>query len=126
MSIIAADGFKISKVNTPTREGERIATIADITNREKVPNPSVGMIIFVEDEKEHYKVLSLAPATIGGVKVSNAVVKEYCKLTKEISDTLIEKTDALSARIAKLAADIPSSSGLTAEYDEETKTLTLT
>lgn len=79
MAIIAADGFKISKTNTPTREGERIATLADITNREKVPNPFVGMLIFVEDEQAHYTVLELGPAEIGGIEVPNLVVKRYKK-----------------------------------------------
>lgn len=80
MAIIAADGFKISKTNTPTREGERIATLADITNREKVPNPFVGMQIFVEDEQAHYTVLELGPAEIGGIEVPNLVVKRYKKM----------------------------------------------
>ncbi len=97
MAIIAADGFKISKTNTPTREGERIATIADITDRTKVPNPSVGMIIFVEDERKHYTVLALGPAIIGGVEIANAVVRDY----KEVGG------------------------GLNVSYDEESNTLIL-
>lgn len=94
MSIIAADGFKISKTNTPTREGERIATIAEITDRAKVPNPSVGMIIFVEDEQRHYKVLELASDVIGGVTVENAVVKRYKELSGDVdlSDYYDKKT----------------------------------
>lgn len=95
MAIIAADGFKISKTNTPTREGERIATIAEITDREKVPNPSVGMLIFVEDEQAHYTVLELGPAEIGGIEVPNLVVKRYKKM-KSVSAVYDEEDNKLT------------------------------
>lgn len=96
MSIIAADGFKISKTNTPTREGERIATIAEITDRTKVPNPSVGMIIFVEDEQKHYKVLKLGSAVIGGVTVENAIVEEYKVMGEGVTTFYNEEEQKLS------------------------------
>lgn len=112
MAIIAADGFKISKTNTPTREGERIATIAEITDREKVPNPSVGMMIFVEDEQAHYTVLELGPAEIGGIEVPNVVVSKYVKTlgeqavdTKKLADESVTKeklSSDLKLSISKL------------------------
>lgn len=115
MAIIAADGFKISKTNTPTREGERIATIADITNREKVPNPFVGMLIFVEDEQAHYTVLELGSDKIGGIEVPNVVVGKYKKVEvedgsiskKKLSSEVQKELETLSkdAAQAKIAAD---------------------
>lgn len=119
MAIIAADGFKISKTNTPTREGERIATLADITDREKVPNPSVGMQIFVEDEQAHYIVLELGPAEIGGIEVPNLVVKRYKKLEVEVEDGSISKKklssdvqkefETLNSQITALSAGLKAS-----------------
>lgn len=119
MAIIAADGFKISKTNTPTREGERIATLADITDREKVPNPSVGMQIFVEDEQAHYTVLELGPAEIGGIEVPNLVVKRYKKLEVEVEDGSISKKklssdvqkefETLNSQITALSAGLKAS-----------------
>lgn len=115
MAIIAADGFKISKTNTPTREGERIATLADITNREKVPNPFVGMLIFVEDEQAHYVVLELGSDKIGGIEVSNVVVSKYKKVEvedgsiskKKLSNEVQKELETLekNAAQAKIAAD---------------------
>lgn len=105
MAIIAADGFKISKTNTPTREGERIATIAEITDREKVPNPSVGMLVFVEDEQAHYTVLELGPAKIGGIEVPNVVVSKYIKtLGEQAVDT--NKLADESVTKEKLSSDL--------------------
>ena len=114
MAIIAADGFKISKTNTPTREGERIATLAEITDREKVPNPSVGMMIFVEDEQAHYTVLELGPAKIGGVEVPNVVVSKYKKCEvedgsiskKKLSSAVQKELETFNSQIAALSAGL--------------------
>lgn len=117
MAIIAADGFKISKTNTPTREGERIATIADITNREKVPNPSVGMQIFVEDEQAHYVVLELGSDKIGGIEVPNVVVSKYKKVEvedgsiskKKLSSDVQKELETLNSQITALSAGLRAS-----------------
>lgn len=117
MAIIAADGFKISKTNTPTREGERIATIAEITNREKVPNPSVGMLIFVEDEQAHYVVLELGGDKIGGIEVPNVVVSKYKKVEvedgsiskKKLSKEVQTEFETLNSQIVALSAGLKAS-----------------
>lgn len=117
MAVIAADGFKISKTNTPTREGERIATIADITNREKVPNPSVGMQIFVEDEQAHYVVLELGSDKIGGIEVPNVVVSKYKKVEvedgsiskKKLSSEVQKELKTLNSQITALSAGLRAS-----------------
>lgn len=117
MAIIAADGFKISKTNTPTREGERIATLADITNREKVPNPSVGMQIFVEDEQAHYVVLELGSDKIGGIEVPNVVVSKYKKVEvedgsiskKKLSSDVQKELETLNSQITALSAGLRAS-----------------
>lgn len=74
MSIIISDGVKISKRNTPTREGERIATIAEMAS---IPNPYVGQRVYVEDEGFSYEIKSLKAKIIDGVVVENAQVDLY-------------------------------------------------
>lgn len=121
MAVITAGGFKISKTNTPTREGERIATIAEITDREKVPNPCVGMQIFVEDEQAHYTVLELGPAEIGGIEVPNVVVSKYKKVEvevevkdgsiskKKLSNEVQKELETLDSQIAALSSGLKAS-----------------
>lgn len=77
--IIASGGFIISKTDTPTRVGSRIETIDEM---EKIPNPSVGMIVYVRSLDEYYSVKTLRNKEMGGVTVENAVVDTYERLFK--------------------------------------------
>jgi putative transposon-encoded protein len=63
MSIILSDGVKISKRNTPTREGEVIQSVKDMVS---IPNPYVGMRVFVLNEGVSYEVKSLRSKVING------------------------------------------------------------
>lgn len=72
--IIAADGFKVSKTDTPTRVGMRIETLDEM---ELIPNPFEGMIVYVKQEQEYYKVTSLKAKELGGISVDNALVDAY-------------------------------------------------
>lgn len=77
--IIASNGFIISKTDTPTRVGSRIWSLGEMPN---IPNPAVGMIVYVRSTDEYYSIKTLKSKTIGGVTVENAVVDTYDKLFK--------------------------------------------
>ena len=69
--IIISGPLKPNGQNQPTRQGEIVDNIAEVGS---VPNPYVGMNIYVKEENATYKVLALADKTIGGVTVPNARV----------------------------------------------------
>ena len=75
--IIASNGFIISKTDTPTRVGSRVWTIEEM---EGIPNPAVGMIVYVRSTDEYYSVKTLKSKVIGGITVENAVVDTYERL----------------------------------------------
>lgn len=77
--IIASNGFIISKTDTPTRVGSRIWTLDEIPN---IPNPAVGMIIYVRSLDEYYSVKTLKSKVIGGMEIPNAQVDTYEPLFK--------------------------------------------
>lgn len=66
-AIATGGGIKPSTKDTPTRIGERIETLSEITN---IPNPYVGMIIYVIDEGRRYEVQSIKEVQQGLSKVS--------------------------------------------------------
>lgn len=77
--IIASNGFIISKTDTPTRVGSRIWTLDEIPN---IPNPAVGMIVYVRSTDEYYSVKTLKSKVIGGMAIQNAQVDTYEPLFK--------------------------------------------
>lgn len=77
--IIASNGFIISKTDTPTRVGSRIWTLDEIPD---IPNPAVGMIIYVRSTDEYFSVKTLKSKVIGGREVENAQVDVYEPLFK--------------------------------------------
>lgn len=77
--IIASNGFIISKTDTPTRVGSRIWTLDEIPD---IPNPAVGMIIYVRSSDEYYSVKTLKSKVIGGREIKNAQVDTYEPLFK--------------------------------------------
>lgn len=64
----------ISNTDTPTRAGQRIASLNDL---ETVPNPFVGMLIFVEELDSFIYVKSLKSKKIGEFDVNNVEVDNY-------------------------------------------------
>ena len=74
-SIPSAGGFKPSSKDTPLDIRTRVETESDIMN---IPNPFVGMMIFVKDTKKRLEVLSLKEVTVG-LTTKNAV-DEYREL----------------------------------------------
>lgn len=77
--IIASNGFIVSRVDTPTRIGSRVWTVDEIPN---IPNPAVGMIVYVRSTDEYYSVKTLKAKVLGGISVDNAQVDSYEKLFK--------------------------------------------
>lgn len=72
--IAASKGFLIGQRNTPTRVGDRIATISEIIN---IPNPWKGMLVFVEDENLYYIITSLKAKKAGPITIPDALVDTY-------------------------------------------------
>lgn len=72
--ILLGGMFRPSEQNCPTREGELIESLDKIYD---IPNPRVGMRVYVENTGKEYIVKSLKEKTIGGVTVPNAVVKTF-------------------------------------------------
>ena len=75
--IIIGGTLKPNSQNTPTRKGEVINTLAEIT---EIENPVVGMSVFVKSSGLAYRVMSLKEKAIAGVTVPNAMVDKYEKI----------------------------------------------
>lgn len=74
MSLNISDSLQVTELNRPTRVGELIRSIAQMR---EIPNPRVGMMVYVEDEGMNYIVRSLKEKVINGVTVQNAQVDKY-------------------------------------------------
>lgn len=72
--IAVGKGLIIGQKNTPTRVGDRIATISEI---ESIPNPWKGMLVYVEDEGLYYIVTSLKAKKAGPITIADAMVDTY-------------------------------------------------
>lgn len=72
--ILLGGMFRPSEQNCPTREGELIESLDKIYD---IPNPRVGMRVYVENTGKEYIIKSLKEKTVGGVTVPDAVVKTF-------------------------------------------------
>jgi hypothetical protein len=72
--IIVGGSLKPNAQNIPTRAGELINSIEEIMS---IPNPRVGMEVWISDEGKAVRVLSLKEKEISGVVVPNAMVDEW-------------------------------------------------
>ena len=91
-AISSSGGFKPSSTDTPLDIRTRIETEDDIAN---IPNPYVGMIVFVKDTKKRFEVLTLKEVASG-------------LSTKNIVDTYQEfKTGVDLSEYAK-SKDVPT------------------
>ncbi len=84
-AVLASGGFVSNSVNTPLDIRTRVATEADIMD---IPNPYIGMVVFVEDTGKRFEVLSLKDKQQGMIKVENALVNEYRELQVSYNDLL--------------------------------------
>ena len=62
-TISVSEIFKPTKRNAPSDIRVRIESITDVPN---TPLPYVGMIFYVIDENEYYRVLTLKSGTVAG------------------------------------------------------------
>lgn len=97
MSIIVNDSIKVSKTNTPTRDGERISSLAQMSS---IATPFVGMRVYVENTGKEYVVTGLAKARINGVTVENAVVDTYEEVAqmKDVQEKVANAVEAEKER----------------------------
>jgi hypothetical protein len=63
--------ISISNVNTPTRAGQRISSLAEL---ETISTPFIGMIVFVEDIDKFIYVKSLKSQKSGIFEINDALV----------------------------------------------------
>lgn len=61
--ILLGGMFRPTEQNCPTREGELIESLDKIHD---IPNPRVGMRVYVENTGKEYIIKSLKDKTIGG------------------------------------------------------------
>ena len=71
-ALSSSGGFKPSTKDTPIDIRSRVATETDIL---EIPNPYVGMIVYVQDTGKRFEVLSIKDVQSGLSKVSR--VNEY-------------------------------------------------
>lgn len=97
MSIIVNDSIKVSKTNTPTRDGERISSLAQMSS---IATPFVGMRVYVENTGKEYVVTGLAKARINGVTVEDAVVDTYEEVAqmKDVQEKVANAVEAEKER----------------------------
>ena len=78
-AILLNGPLKLTKRNTPLDIRTVIETINDVPD---IPLPHVGMIFYVKDENEFYRVVSLKSKLVAGKAQEDAQVKTYEKLVK--------------------------------------------
>ena len=78
-SLVLNGPVKLSKRDYPLDIRTRIETITDVPN---IPLPFVGMIFYVKDENEYYRVVSLKSKLVAGKPQEDAQIKSYEKLVK--------------------------------------------
>lgn len=66
--------LQLLNVNLPTRAGQRIKTISEIS---EVPTPFIGMIIYIEDEDKFIYVTSLKDYGEGWMAIKNGQVDKW-------------------------------------------------
>ena len=109
MDIIVGGPLKPNGQNVPTRVGEIVSDYSELAN---IPNPRVGMEVWVASKKEAVRILTLKEATIAGVVVPNAVVDTWeivpnramtTSLANKISEEEQRATEAENALRDKVA-----------------------
>ena len=82
-------GILPSSTDTPADIRSRVNTEADILD---IPNPFVGMIVYVMDTGRRYEVLTLKSKSTGLANIERAAVDTYRDVTVDLS-VLAEKTE---------------------------------
>lgn len=96
--ILLGGMFRPTEQNCPTREGELIESLDKIHD---IPNPRVGMRVYVENTEKEYIIKSLKDKTIGGVNVPNAAVNVF----EEVVDPEVVVNEMIAPLIEDLATE---------------------
>lgn len=88
--VLVSGSLQMSTVNTPTREGQRIATESDIVN---IKTPYIGLIIYIEDQDKYVYVKSLKSKRVGNFEIQNAQINEYFEIFPKNIVTRIDKIE---------------------------------
>lgn len=88
--VLVSGSLQMSTVNTPTREGQRIATESDIVN---IKTPYIGLIIYIEDQDKYVYVKSLKSKRVGDFEIQNAQINEYFEIFPKNIVTRIDKIE---------------------------------
>ena len=99
--ILLGGMFRPSEQNCPTREGELIESLDKIYD---IPNPRVGMRVYVENTGKEYIIKSLKEKTIGGVNVPDAVVGTFVETVS--GEVLGEVLGNVASELANQFSDI--------------------
>ena len=86
-AISSSGGFKPTTTDTPIDVRCRVETEADILN---IPNPYVGMMVYVKDSGKYFVVKTLKSKTIGISTVENAAVDTYKNYMDDIKSKLLD------------------------------------
>ena len=90
--------IKPTKKDTPSDIRTRIESIDEIEN---IPLPYIGMIFYVVDENEFYRVLSLKSKVVAGREQVNMLVDQYEKLIKLDDYASIDYVDQAIEQVEK-------------------------
>lgn len=90
--------IKPTKKDTPSDIRTRIESINEVEN---IPLPYVGMIFYVIDENEFYRVLSLKSKVVAGREQINMLVDQYEKLIKLDDYASIDYVDQAIEQVEK-------------------------
>lgn len=90
--------IKPTKKDTPSDIRVRIETISEV---ESIPLPYIGMIFYVIDENEFYRVLSLKSKIVAGREQTNMLVDQYEKLIKLDDYASIDYVDKAIEQVEK-------------------------
>ena len=76
-AVLSSGGFTPNTTNTPIDVRTRVATEIDILS---IPNPYIGMIVYVEDTGKRFEILTLKAKQVGMMSTPDAAVDTYQEL----------------------------------------------
>ena len=97
--IMSKGPLRPNRTNTPLDSRTRINTIADMAS---IPNPYIGMLVYVIDEDKYYKVKTLKASNLG---VANSLVDTYEVLSTANGETSTPSADTNAFNAVEFATD---------------------
>ena len=86
-ALVLGGGIQPSTKNTPGDIRTRIESVDEMIN---IPNPFVGMIVYVSGEDKFYVVKTLKPKSVGAMVITDALIDKYEPLDKGLV-TVVKK-----------------------------------